>query len=1233
MSVKSKQVSRSVKARLWRWLRNTVLSLLSLCVIVLSGLYALITTERGSGWLIEQSLAQLPGSAIASYKGTLANGMDIEGLLIPLDAADIGIAKIHSRWQLWEIFQGGIGIQELIAVDVDIRVKPSLEDNSAVYPEIGPWPNLGLPFPLIVSKVEVQNLRIAQNGTSYLIEHLGLAMRSGLNETQIDKFVFAMGPHKVNLQGNIANQAPYAMTLNIDWQSSLTNLEKLSGRGNIHGDLRDFTLQHQLVVPAEIHSKAKIKIPFDTEQLKINLEDIVFVIDSHWSDIAIPGALLTSATASPTDSDQIVTSTGKLSLNGQGFNYNVQFEGDASTQPQQNPKSSLSAILATPLQLKLTASGQQLNIQLETLRAQSALGDIDIKGELNADTLLDSLVNQPLTWNIEVLAKNIQTERLLADWPVVLDAKLKSRGLWQGKHFLIDLDIDHLQGLIAGKKLQATGALSLSEQTQTFKQLQISMGDNHLSANGILAESSSLDWTLQANNLKQLLPDLAGQIISSGTIRGGGLRNILDEHNHPQIRATVAAKKLRYQGFAAASSKLDFSFDKNDNIQLSLQGKDIRGGGLQKAQIQLDLEGLLSQHHIRVELQDADNKMMLALSGGLKPPAKTKSSASSTPAPIHWLGELVAAELENPILKNWQLSKPSQVSVQAGNIAIEELCLEQSPSTENTLPASKVCSAFALKQDNIVAQGQLAHISLEQLTAGLPPESQIQGHFNGSFKFAGTVPELNGEISLHADDIVIHYQASADQDVIDHHASLSLLAVLKKGSVHSETNFAIAEVGSVIANIDTDGLSPTSSLNGQLRGQFDTLRWLGGFFPELEQLDGKLHTELMITGSTAEPNIVGAIQLSELEMQLAALGIDLQDGEVELLLNKLGDWQLQGQIRSGEGHIALSGQGLFNVQNGLTGEIAIRGEQFTAADLPDANVLVSPDLHIKLEAERIKIRGQLLIPKGKFIVKSLPEQAASVSADERIISSHTPTPVSNAKIIDTLITVILDDSFEFGGFGLNTRLGGKLRISQKSAAEMQAFGSLSLYDGVYKAYGQDLSIQRGLLILQGPLDNPGLNITAIREVKAITVGINIGGFAQDIRSDVFSNPSLPPTKIIAILITGKVPSEMSKSDANQAMNAATALGISQSKGIASALQNTLGIDMVNLQSGETYEESSLVVGKYLTPDIFVSYVQNLFTPAGSVQLDYSLSKNLGLKAQSGKTQSVDLLYKIEHGKN
>ena len=296
-------------------------------------------------------------------------------------------------------------------------------------------------------------------------------------------------------------------------------------------------------------------------------------------------------------------------------------------------------------------------------------------------------------------------------------------------------------------------------------------------------------------------------------------------------------------------------------------------------------------------------------------------------------------------------------------------------------------------------------------------------------------------------------------------------------------------------------------------------------------------------------------------------------------------------------------------------------------------LVISPNISTSITPELIKIRGSLDIAKGNYTLKALPDQAAGVSVDERIVNSQSDKSKTQARAIDSRIDITLNDSFEFKGYGLSTRLGGKLKVSQKPEGLLQAFGSLSLYDGIYQAYGQKLNVERGLLIFQGPLDNPGLNITAVRETNTVTVGVNIGGFAQDIRSELFSEPALPPTDVMAILITGKAPSDLNKSDANQVMNAATALGISQSRGITNTLQNTFGVDVISLQGGDSYEDSALVVGKYLTPDLFISYVQNLFTPTGSVQLDYSLSKNLGLKAQSGKAQSIDLLYKIEHGEH
>ncbi len=140
----------------------------------------------------------------------------------------------------------------------------------------------------------------------------------------------------------------------------------------------------------------------------------------------------------------------------------------------------------------------------------------------------------------------------------------------------------------------------------------------------------------------------------------------------------------------------------------------------------------------------------------------------------------------------------------------------------------------------------------------------------------------------------------------------------------------------------------------------------------------------------------------------------------------------------------------------------------------------------------------------------------------------------------------------------------------------------------------------------------------------------MGGYAQDIRSDIFSEPPLPPTEALTVLITGKPVDELNSSDANRVANAATALGISQSGWITSRLQNLFGVDVFTLEGGDDYLESSLVVGKYLSPRLFISYVQNLFTPENHVGLRYRLTDNLELKAESGESQSIDLLYQIDH---
>jgi translocation and assembly module TamB len=333
---------------------------------------------------------------------------------------------------------------------------------------------------------------------------------------------------------------------------------------------------------------------------------------------------------------------------------------------------------------------------------------------------------------------------------------------------------------------------------------------------------------------------------------------------------------------------------------------------------------------------------------------------------------------------------------------------------------------------------------------------------------------------------------------------------------------------------------------------------------------------------------------------------------------------------SGKGTLNLAGSGRNFLPARLEGELELTGNNFRLLDRPDLNARVSPSLDIGIRPDAIEIGGRLEINEGRVEIRQSSTQAIAVSPDEEIYPADRRPANGSRRQINVDIGLHLGDSFRFSGYGLTGRLAGDLQVSQRGNSPTRALGTIEIHDGVYKAYGQKLEIREGLLVFQGPVTKPGLDITAVRSTPYATVGVVIGGTPGDLNSEIFSDPELPPTEAMAVLITGKPLSSATQSDANRIANAAASLGISRSAWITNKLRDSFGIDVLTLQGGEAYTESSLLVGKYLTPRLFIGYVQNLFTPQGAVELEYDLTDNLGLEARSGETQSIDLMFKIEH---
>ena len=223
----------------------------------------------------------------------------------------------------------------------------------------------------------------------------------------------------------------------------------------------------------------------------------------------------------------------------------------------------------------------------------------------------------------------------------------------------------------------------------------------------------------------------------------------------------------------------------------------------------------------------------------------------------------------------------------------------------------------------------------------------------------------------------------------------------------------------------------------------------------------------------------------------------------------------------------------------------------------------------------------------------------------------------------------LGDEARFRGFGLDARLNGGLDITQRETGAPLTYGELTVLEGNYQTYGRTLNIEHGKLLFFGAMDNPALDIRAVRQAENVKVGVQMNGTLRNIRSQLFSTPTLPDGDIIAVMLTGRPLAEVGNQDSNALIGAITNLGINQGQSLTNQVRNQLGLDTLAITSTGDTSNSSLTLGKYLTPKLFIRYGVGLFETESTLAVDYSVSDRIKLEAKSGSTQSVDIKYTVE----
>lgn len=432
---------------------------------------------------------------------------------------------------------------------------------------------------------------------------------------------------------------------------------------------------------------------------------------------------------------------------------------------------------------------------------------------------------------------------------------------------------------------------------------------------------------------------------------------------------------------------------------------------------------------------------------------------------------------------------------------------------------------------------------------------------------------------------------------------------------------------------------PDAPLEGELQARLTRMAPLSAFAPPGWRIDGEGQADARLYGTRAQPEWQGRIDLRRLALRAALDGIDFSDGELTARLDghqmQIERLRLRG-AGGADGGGLLTGEGRASWPRRADGpprpdvRLTLQAQNLRLLARADRRLVLSGQIDSHLTDDLLDLRGRLDVDQALFLLPD--ETTPSLGSDVVIRGSSMPVPLS-ARLpfqIRLRTEVHLGERFEVRGLGLQTALRGRLLAeAQPGQLTPTLTGEVQTVRGTYRAYGQRLNIEQGLVRFNGPYDNPSLDILALRPHPTQKVGVEISGTAQAPRVRLYADPDLPDSEKLAWLVLGR-PASGAGAEAAILQQAALAL-LSSGSTDDTPFAQRLGLDDLSFQGEAVNPDGSttaaaLTLGKRLTDQLYVSYSRSVVGAVGTVAVFLDLSRYLTLRAQAGDDNAIDLIF-------
>ncbi|SJN57668.1 Translocation and assembly module TamB [Vibrio ruber DSM 16370] len=1242
-----------------QWLMIAIALLLAV-LITLTGF--LLYTPAGLHLAVSGAERFVPGLQISRAEGILAGKLDLYDVAYQDAQTQLKLQHVGLSVRSRCLFQPALCLDSLTVSHVQVSVAASNQSSDADKNTPAAEPVFSLPIPLSVSHFSLEDVTLALPQTQLQWQTLSGGLSWYRSRLTLDKV--ALNQTRLELASSPATQQSAATSLGnfsypavtlpeiwipIDIRLNQLRLTDMHIRSESDHQIQTLQLsaqayrhrihiEHVDVTTPEIAADGRGNITLSGGYpLDININSVLHVPE-------LSGQRVTAKAHGSVAKMQLSATLGERvqgSISAQlepltaGFPFDITVDnlagqwplsGDAQYQLDLGHVSVKGKLDQYQLALQGLVHGQEIPSTQIDISGQGTLTQLDLSA-LQIKTLNGVIRGQSqlawqkgFTFGSQLSLQQIEPQ---AQWPELsgkLGGQIDLKAAVSGQKWQLDVTRLELNGQFQQYPLHVSGPLTLSGGAQE-NQLQamtpgliLSHGKNQLRIKGRLDQHWDMNVHLSVPDLAKSLPG------GKGDIRGG--IRLRGNFSHPEAEIALTGTQLQWQDQIQAN-------------QVSLHGKIsdlIQGRGdvvlnLKQGRYQQYIlntvmfsgRGDLSQHLFNLDADTSEGRVQLQVSG------------STDRTFRRWQGTLARATLS---VEKHQLTLRSPVSIDlrppTRQLSVQAHCWQDNSAS------------LCLDQDITISpsSGQL-HVSLSQLDLArlvylLPEETTLKGRVNAEAFLSwkqGEDQQLppKAHLTVLVEQGRLKQQIAMKSFVVAWH-KMKLQMDLEDNHLAATGQIDLADHGALdlavmIPDIRQQQKQMTANIDIN-RLDLSLMQSLLGDYSEFHSIaDG----HLKVHGDLLHPQVTGALAVSQIRLQGKVTPVDIRQGNIDIQF-KGYQAQLAALVQTPEGDLHLQGDADWTRLDDWAVHSRLYANGVDIDFPPYVKLKAIPDMTLTLTPKVARVEGSVELPEGKITVDQLPDSAVQVSSDQVIIQDAQPIKQSQSLpfTLESKVTVKIGSGVRLSAFGLDGKLQGELTISQRDNTPFMT-GEVNILNGTYRSLGQDLVIQQGKVILNGPISQPYVSITAIRNPENIadnvTAGIKVNGPADNPSVSVFSEPAMAQANALSYLIRGQ---NLDAESNNGALTTSLiGLSLAQSGKLVGELGQVFGVQDLQLDTSGSGEQSQVTVSGYILPGLQVKYGVGIFNSVGEFTVRYRLMSDLYIEAISGLTSTMNVLYQFE----